>query len=381
MITQGHEVDAQYGSLEIENWTLKYRLSVAPATPGVSPFAGATFRPFMVQEIYNDGPKCTRIGLGRGTTEVAFSNLAYAKGGASSPNREYVVDGAVIQPVGALTTTVFTRGLIEFEASEVKASSTKLTLIVRNTVAPNTGALITYTGGDGTDLSAKLKIEAVGNKTTLAAVSATRTFTEQSGTVLNNLVPYCAFGPNPGYHQVFEGNSGTPVAFDWNVVPPGCDYYIDLDGWTSTNGPTLPTASAYARVQSGHGESSWYTIRSRSIEWADGLRSFAKLETGWQYTGASGKAGTTTVGDVAATLTPLSSTINQVWSTTLTADRAVTLSTTGALAGDVFRISRPASGAFNLNVGSGPLKALAAGTWCEVVYSGSAWVLTAAGTL
>lgn len=54
---------------------------------------------------------------------------------------------------------------------------------------------------------------------------------------------------------------------------------------------------------------------------------------------------------------------------------AITLSTTGAYNGAKFRIVREASatGAFNLNVGTGPLKALtAASTWCEVEYDGSA---------
>lgn len=387
MIAQGHDVDPQYGSVDIDDLTLKYRRSVysasPPVTAGVSPFSavGGVFRPIIAQELYGDGPKRTNIRNVRCTTEVAFDGMIYAKGAAASPNREFTVDGVVVHAVGALTTTALTRGFVEFSAAEVKASSSKLVLRVRNTSVPNTAALIAYTAGDGTDLSAKLEIHASGNRTTLAAVNATKVFHGISDTLLNNLVPYCAFGINPGYHQVFEGDSSTPIAFDWNVVPPGCDYYIDLDGWTSTNGPTLPTASAYARVQSGHGESSWYTIRSRSIEWADGLRSFGKLETGWVYTGAAGKAGTTTVGDAAATLTPLTSTINQIWSTTLTADRAVTLSTTGAMTGDVFRISRPAAGAFNLNVGTGPLKALAAGTWCEVTYNGSAWVLTSYGAL
>jgi hypothetical protein len=74
-----------------------------------------------------------------------------------------------------------------------------------------------------------------------------------------------------------------------------------------------------------------------------------------------------------------------IYNTALTADRAVTLST---LAGYVFkgaraRIIRTAAstGAFNLNVGTGPLKALATGQWCEVEYDGSAWLLTAAGSL
>lgn len=68
-------------------------------------------------------------------------------------------------------------------------------------------------------------------------------------------------------------------------------------------------------------------------------------------------------------------------SSPLTADRTVTLSTTGAWEGATFRIVRPSAGAFNLNVGTGPLKALAANQWCDVSYTGSTWVLTAFGSL
>lgn len=100
--------------------------------------------------------------------------------------------------------------------------------------------------------------------------------------------------------------------------------------------------------------------------------------------------GVTTNGDVAATLRVLAqgasgnaSTVTQRWNTPLTADRAVTLSTTYARTGARFRIIRTAAatGAFNLNVGTGPLKALAVGTWCDVEYDGSAWFLAAYGAL
>jgi hypothetical protein len=89
-------------------------------------------------------------------------------------------------------------------------------------------------------------------------------------------------------------------------------------------------------------------------------------------------------GDAAATLTWQQSDSTQLWNTALGADRAVALSTTNAQEGAVFRIVRGAgaTGAFNLNVGTGPLKALAAAsTWCDVTYNGSAWVLTAYGAL
>lgn len=66
---------------------------------------------------------------------------------------------------------------------------------------------------------------------------------------------------------------------------------------------------------------------------------------------------------------------------TLTADRAVTLSTTGAVKGARWRIARTGSGAFNLNVGTGPLRALRQNMWAEFVYDGSAWYLERSGAI
>lgn len=90
------------------------------------------------------------------------------------------------------------------------------------------------------------------------------------------------------------------------------------------------------------------------------------------------------VGDADVTLTPGLSSPTTRFASAITADRAVTLSTIGAENGDRFRIVRTAAatGAFNVNVGSGPLKALAAaGTWCDVEFDGTNYILTAAGTL
>ncbi|MBL8895095.1 MAG: hypothetical protein JNJ53_10865 [Rhizobiales bacterium] len=66
---------------------------------------------------------------------------------------------------------------------------------------------------------------------------------------------------------------------------------------------------------------------------------------------------------------------------TLTANRAVTLATTKAKAGARFNITRKGSGAFNLNIGSGPLKALIQNTWCEVIFDGATWKLMKYGAL
>jgi hypothetical protein len=65
----------------------------------------------------------------------------------------------------------------------------------------------------------------------------------------------------------------------------------------------------------------------------------------------------------------------------LTANRTVTLATRGAVPGASFIITRTGGGDFKLNVGSGPLKALAPKTWCEVTFDGEAWYLARAGEL
>jgi hypothetical protein len=91
------------------------------------------------------------------------------------------------------------------------------------------------------------------------------------------------------------------------------------------------------------------------------------------------------VGDRALSLTPNDNERTQIWNTPLTANRAVTLVTAGAEDGDTFEIVRTAAatGAFTLDVGTGPLKSLAAGQWCVVKFSAltGAWYLDKFGSL
>lgn len=87
----------------------------------------------------------------------------------------------------------------------------------------------------------------------------------------------------------------------------------------------------------------------------------------------------TTFGDVSVTLSPGFSAEIAYFNTPLTADRAVTLDTTAAYNGQSFTIVRAAgaTGAHNINVGTGPLKALTtAGTACTVTFNGTAYVET-----
>lgn len=86
-------------------------------------------------------------------------------------------------------------------------------------------------------------------------------------------------------------------------------------------------------------------------------------------------------GDTSQTLTAGVDETTQRWATTLTANRTVTLSTTGAINGDRFRVVRTGLGAFTLDVGG--LKTIPSATagWVDVDFNGTAWVLTGYGTL
>lgn len=86
-------------------------------------------------------------------------------------------------------------------------------------------------------------------------------------------------------------------------------------------------------------------------------------------------------GDASVTLVPGTDQDVQRFATALTANRTITLSTTGAVNGDRFRIVRTGLGAFTLDVGG--LKTLPAATasWAEVEYNGAAWVLVGYGLL
>ncbi len=85
--------------------------------------------------------------------------------------------------------------------------------------------------------------------------------------------------------------------------------------------------------------------------------------------------------DANYTLTPGTSARQVFQTAAITANRTITLSTTGVWLGATFRVTRKATstGAFTLSVGG--LKTLAVSQWAEVVYDGSAWTLAAFGSL
>jgi hypothetical protein len=87
------------------------------------------------------------------------------------------------------------------------------------------------------------------------------------------------------------------------------------------------------------------------------------------------------VGDADVTLTVGTSAPIQQYASALTDNRTVTLSTTGAVDGDSFRVVRTGLGAKTLDVGG--LKTIANSTaaFVDASFDGSSWVLTGYGAL
>ena len=81
-------------------------------------------------------------------------------------------------------------------------------------------------------------------------------------------------------------------------------------------------------------------------------------------------------GDAGATLVWGTDEPIQRWSTILTANRTVTLSTTNAVNGSWFKVVRTGLGLFTLDVGGLRTIASATAAIVEVGYDGSAWVVT-----
>lgn len=99
---------------------------------------------------------------------------------------------------------------------------------------------------------------------------------------------------------------------------------------------------------------------------------------------ARGRMLMVSAGDAAVNLQGQRGVDTVLYDAEISADRVVALPTGDLFSGLRFRVVRSAnaSGAFNVNVDDGPvtIKALGtAGTWCDVLYTGSGWVCAAAG--
>lgn len=174
-----------------------------------------------------------------------------------------------------------------------------------------------------------------------------------------------------GGDDAYDLNTGS------NIGPTGYGVLLSTSG----------TVTAQVAV-SGNDMYSCSAINTLGVSGAGSIISSGNITNLPNYAGGGGKIFTgsadkrsTNRGDNDVTVqTGIDENI-QMFETELTTNRTVTLSTSTSYSGAKFRVVRAAAatGASTLSVGG--LKNLAAGQWADVVFDGSAWVLTAFGSL
>jgi len=196
-----------------------------------------------------------------------------------------------------------------------------------------------------------------------------------------------AMAPFPAANlKTLTANSTTPDVTGYERFITANSSPTTITNFTGgVQGQTLYVLCNDANTSIGHSGSGTFTPNAGTVKLVSGrIYVFTRHSTAWRMHPFQLPQVGADVGDAAKTIQWGVDESTQRWNTAITANRAVTLSTTGATNGARFRIVREAgcTGAFNINVGTGPLKALtAAATWCDVEYDGSAWRLTAAGSL
>jgi hypothetical protein len=236
-ITQGVDFDFQSGgqSLLIEPY-YEYRLNGA-----TSPLGGS-FNCVAFQQLLDDRQSVGKSIGGVLRTEVlvpAYSGVFHQSTALASNTQ---VDGLVIEPIGALTTTAISRAILEFRANDVGAKSTKTTLVVRNCRGPVDVYAIGYTDYDGSTLTSKLSFEITGNTGTLATARAA--FGGLSGTAITAVEKFILRN-NYGFRSVMPSG----WTFNFNSLAAGNSFTVDIATVSATNAPAWG-ATGFAFIES-----------------------------------------------------------------------------------------------------------------------------------
>jgi hypothetical protein len=219
---------------------------------------------------------------------------------------------------------------------------------------------------------------------------------EQSGNVFSSLlndgytvIETNPVGPTKSVGDTFMANkvNGFVAYFAGTTVRLTCPTFIGNTGgagasrsvrYVNTGRVTIDSPTYSGLTFRGEPTTSTELVETGYLSPSPSINNVAVAKLKTAVTGVEA------IGNAAATLTGGVSLPVQVWFLPLTADRAVTLPTAGVFDQTAFTVVRLAAstGAFNLNVGTGPLAALLPGQWCQVTYSTSTgWIVSARGAL
>lgn len=176
-------------------------------------------------------------------TEVTAPRYCFLVTQSTAKESTCEVSDLTVVPISGFTATAIDRGIIEFNAAEVVAKSTKTHFCVSRLRGPLSTYLIAYTAYTTGDLSEKLSYEVTDNTNTLAATAVGREFLNQSGNQIVSVESWT--GRN---NQGFGDLAPAGWTFNFNKLSEGCTFFVDLSTVVATNPPGWG-ASGFALIE------------------------------------------------------------------------------------------------------------------------------------
>jgi hypothetical protein len=241
-IINSHDVDFQSGNGLIIEPTFEYKKNST-----VSPL-GTSHRPVAFQQRVSNLPQLGKCMGGSLKTEVDMPGFAILVQESTSAFSETVIDGLVVEPFGTLTTTAFTRAILETDMEVINGKTAGTKMVVSNVSGPMNCTGIGYTAYTTGSLAAKLEYEVTDLKSTLTPTDS-RLFHNLSGNQVGEVKAFLV-RDNANFRDLFLN-----AVFNFNNLVPGCKFTVLTDSVTATNAPSWGVGRyAFIEVLGGPGD-------------------------------------------------------------------------------------------------------------------------------
>lgn len=253
-IINGHDVDFQSGNGLVIEPTFEYKKNGS-----VSPL-GVSHRPVAFQQRVSDLPQLGKCVGGSLKTEVDMPGFAILVQESTSAFSETVIEGLVVEPFGTLTTTAFTRGILETDMEQINGKTAGTKMVVSNVSGPMNCAGIAYTGYTTGSLAAKLEYEITDLNSTLTPTAANVVIANLSGNAVGEVKAFLV-RDNAKFRDLLPN----PV-FNFNNLVPGCKFTVITDLVTATNAPAWGAGRyAFIEVLGGPNDTAPLTPTNRNL--------------------------------------------------------------------------------------------------------------------
>jgi hypothetical protein len=251
-IVNGHDVDFQSGNGVLVNPTFEYRKNGATSPLGTSHI------PVSFQQRVSNLPQAGRMSGGSLKTEVDMRNLVLLTQESTSAYSETVVEDFTIEAFGTLSTTVFTRSILETGMEQINGKTAGTRVVLRGITGPMNCYAFGYTGYTTGSLANKLDFEITDLVNTLTPTD-NRLFQNLSGNQVGEVKAFLV-RDNANFRDLFLNS-----VFNFNNLALGCKFSVLTDSVTATNAPSWASGRyAFIEVLGGPSDAP-ITATNRSI--------------------------------------------------------------------------------------------------------------------